>query len=80
MSDYTDKFEKWIVNIDVEDWFKRMSEYALLVETKGSDKALSPENFMEEYFIDNVLGQDDNSDRLYEEWRDMQMEETANKE
>lgn len=74
MSDYTDKFEKWIVNIDVEDWFKRMSEYALLVEAQGSDKVQTPENFMEEYFIDNVLGQDV-SDMLYDEWRDMQLEE-----
>lgn len=75
MSDYTDEFNKWLVNIDVEDWFKRMSEYALLVETQGSDKVNLPEVFMEEYFIDNVLGQDTDADRLYDELRDMQLEE-----
>lgn len=80
MSDHTDEFNKWLVNIDVESWFKRMMEYALLVETQGSDKVELPECFMEEYFIDNVLGQEIDADRLYDEMRERELleDETLN--
>lgn len=62
-------FDKWVNRIDFDYWCK-------LADLFKADKVttLKAEQWLEEYYIEHVFGQDVDSDALYEAWKEMQDE------